>query len=156
MEQTPRAISWEAPEHNYVEKGGDWYLAFAIVVFALVVSALLFSNTLFALLLGVSGIALAILAARKPSVVTFAVTVRGIRVDNELHPFSTLKSYHIDEEDSRGAQLLVLTDRHFLPLLVMPLPEEYIDDIEDILKEKLSEELLEEPFFMKVLERFGF
>jgi len=156
MEQSPRAITWEAPEHHYMEKGGDWYLAFAIIVFAVVVSAILFGNALFALLLCVSGLALAILAARKPSVIPFAVTVRGVRIDDELHPFSTLKSYHIDEDDPQGPQLLVLSDHRLLPILVIPIPEEYIDDIEDILKEKLEEAYLEETFFMKILEKFGF
>ena len=156
MEQSARAITWEAPEHHHLEKSSDWFLALAIVVFALVISAVLFGNTLFAILLAVGGIALAISAAKKPSVVPFAVTVRGVMVNDEIYPYSTLTSYHIDEEDPRGPQLLVLTKRHLLPLLILPLPAEYIDDIEDILKEKLSEDLLEEPLFMKILESFGF
>ena len=86
----------------------------------------------------------------------FAVTVRGVRVGDELYPLSTLKSYHIDEEDPRGPQLIILTKKHFLPLLVMPIPTDYIDDIDDILQGKIKEELLNEPLFMRALERFGF
>ncbi len=156
MEQTPRAITWEAPEYQYTEKGGDWYFSLAIVVIAVVVSALMFGSTLFALLLAVSGLILAIIGAKRPSIVPFAVTVRGVRVNEEIFPFSTLKSYHIDEEDDRGPQLIVRTQRHFSPLMVIPLPIEYIDDIEGILKEKMKEEYLQEPFFMRVLERLGF
>lgn len=156
MEQSARAITWEAPEHHHVEKSSDWFLALAIIVFALVISAILFGNTLFAILLAVAGITLAIMASKKPSVIPFAVTVRGITISDEMYPYSTLVSYHIDEQDIRGPQLLVLTKRHFMPLLILPLPAEYIDDIEDILKEKLSEDLLEEPLFMKILESFGF
>ncbi len=156
MEQSARAISWEAPEHYHQDKGGDWYFALTIIIIALVVSALMFGNPLFALLLAVSGLALVIIAIKKPSIVPFAVTVRGIRIGENIYPYSTLKSYHIDEEDSRGPQLLILTKRKFLPLLVLPLPAEYIDDIEDILKGKIKEELLEESLFLKVLERFGF
>ncbi len=156
MEQTPRAITWEAPEHTFVEKGGDWYFAFTIIVLSLVISAFLFGNSLFALLLIVSGLALAVMSAKKPAVVPFGVSVRGVKINEENYPFAILKSYHIDEEDPRGPQLLVLTKRRFLPLLVLPIPVEYIDDIEGILREKIKDEVLEEPLFMKVLERFGF
>ncbi|MBP9836754.1 MAG: hypothetical protein KBC78_02875 [Candidatus Pacebacteria bacterium] len=156
MKQTPRAITWEAPEHYYQEKGGDWYFSLAIITIAVVVAALMFGNVLFALLLLLSGFALAIIGAKKPSVVPFAVTVRGVRVGDELYPLSTLKSYHIDEEDPRGPQLIILTKKHFLPLLVMPIPTDYIDDIDDILQGKIKEELLNEPLFMRALERFGF
>ena len=156
MEQTPRAITWEAPEHYYQEKGGDWYFSLVIITVAVVVAALIFGSTLFALLLILSGCALAIIGAKKPSVIPFAVTVRGVRVGDDLYPFATLQSYHIDEEDPRGPQLIVLTKKHLLPLLVLPLPVQYIDDIEDILRGRVKEELLQEPLFMKVLERFGF
>ena len=133
-----------------------WYFLFLFITIAVVVAALMFGNVLFALLLLLSGFALAIIGAKKPSVVPFAVTVRGVRVGDELYPLSTLKSYHIDEEDPRGPQLIILTKKHFLPLLVMPIPTDYIDDIDDILQGKIKEELLNEPLFMRALERFGF
>jgi len=156
MEQTPRAITWEAPEYVYTEKKADWYLVLAIIFGSLIVASVLFNNVLFALLVGVSGGALAVSAARKPRVVPFAVTVRGVRVDDQLYPYSTLKAYYVDEDDARGPQLLVLTKKRFTPIIVIPLPEEYIDDIEDIMSGKLEEKLLEEPLMFKVLEKFGF
>lgn len=156
METTPRAILWEAPEHYYQEKSGDWYFSLAVISIAAVVAALMFGNVLFALLLTLSGFALAIIGAKKPSVVPFAVTVRGIRVSDELYPFSHLSSYHIDEEDLRGPQLIILTKKHFMPLLVIPIPPEHIDDIEDIIRGKIKEEFLYEPLLMRVLEKLGF
>lgn len=156
MEPLARAITWEAPEHHHNEKGGDWFFALAIVIVALSIAAVLFGNTLFALLIGVAGGALAVSAAKRPSVVPFAITVRGIRIDEQLYPYTTLRSYHIDEEDENGPQLLVLSKKRFMPLLVLPLPSEYIDDVEDILRDKLPESFLQEPLFMKLLEKFGF
>lgn len=156
MEPTPRSITWEAPEHHHVEKGNDWYFALAVIVLSLVVVAILFNNVLLALLLGLAGGALGVSAARRPSIIPFAVTVRGIRVDDQLHPFSTLESYHIDEDDPRGPQLFVMSSSKFMPLIVIPLPADHVDDVESILKEKLDEEMLEEPFLMKVLEILGF
>jgi len=151
-----RSISWEAPEHHHVEKGNDWFFALAIVILALVVVAVLFNNVLFALLIGLAGGALAVSAAKGPAIVPYAVTVRGIKIEDRLYPFSTLDSYHIEEEDPCGPQLLVKSEKRLMPLIVMPIPRDHIDDIEDILKEKLEEEELVEPFLVKVLELFGF
>jgi len=151
----PRAISWEAPEHHHVEKGNDWFFALAIIIIALVIVAVMFGNALLAFLIGVAGGALAVSAAKGPSIVPYAVSVRGVKIEDELHPFSTLASYHIDEDDPRGPQLLIKSEQRFMPLIVMPIPADHIDDIEDILKEKLPEEELVEPFLIKVLELFG-
>jgi hypothetical protein len=156
MEPTPRAITWEAPEHHHVEKGNDWFFALTIIIIALVVAAIIFDNVLFALMIGLAGGALAVAAAKRPSIIPYAVTVRGVRIEDRLYPFSTLDSYHIDEEDPRGPQLLIKSEKKLMPLIVMPIPADHIDDIEHILKEKLEEEDLSEPFLVKILELFGF
>jgi hypothetical protein len=156
MEPTPRAITWEAPEHHHVEKGNDWFFALAIIIIALVTGAILFGDVLFALLIGLAGGAMAVSAARRPAIIPYAVTVRGVRIQDRLYPFASLESYHIDEEDRNGPQLLIKSDKKLMPLIVMPIPVDHIDDIEHILKEKLDEEELEEPFLVKVLELFGF
>jgi hypothetical protein len=39
---------------------------------------------------------------------------------------------------------------------VIPIPADHLDDIDNLLKEKLEEEELQEPLLMKVLELFGF
>ncbi|MCA9362486.1 hypothetical protein KC906_03850 [Candidatus Kaiserbacteria bacterium] len=156
MESSPRSVTWEAPEHHHVEKGNDWFFALAIIIVALVIVAILLSDTLSALLIGLAGTALAISAAKRPSIISFAVTVRGVKVDDDIYPFATLKSYAIDEESPTGPQLLIKSARKIMPLIVIPIPAEHIDEIESILKEKLAEEDLEEPLFMKILELFGF
>jgi hypothetical protein len=156
MDSQVRSVTWEAPEHYHIEKGGDWFLALAIITIAVVVTALIFGNTLFAFLLAIAGGVVAISASKVPRIIPYAVTLRGIRVGNDLYPYTTLHSYHVDENDPRGPQLLIMTQQHFMPLLVIPIPEEYMDEIEDILGPRLPEEFHEEPFFYKLLEFFGF
>jgi len=82
--------------------------------------------------------------------------VRGVRIGDRLYPFGQLTAYHIDEEDPQGPQMLLLAKRKFMPILSMPLPVQYLDDIEDIMKGKLPERVIEESFLLKVLEYFGF
>jgi len=156
MEPGIRSVSWEAPEHYQGEKSGDWFFALTIITVSVVIAALFFGNTLFALLCAVGGGVLAIAASRPPRIIPFVISVRGIKVGDELYPYTTLRSFHIDEDDPRGPHLLVLSQKHFMPLLVIPIPEEYIDDIEDILAPRLADEFLEEPLFQKLLEFLGF
>ena len=156
MDGTPRAITWEAPEHHHVEKGSDWFFALGIMVVALVLVAVLLDNVLFGILIGLAGGALTVSAIRGPKIIPFAVTVRGVRIGEQLHPYASLASYHIDEDNLRGPQLLLKSEQRFLPLLVVPIPATHVDDIDDILTERLEEEELVEPFLVKVMELFGF
>ena len=82
--------------------------------------------------------------------------MRGIRIGDRLYPYTTLEAYHIDEENEQGPQLIVLSKKRFMPLFVLPLPAEYIDDVEDIITGKLEERFLEEPILMTLLEKIGF
>jgi hypothetical protein len=154
--ESARSVSWEAPEHYHIPKGADWFFALAIITVALVVAVIFFGNLLFAILCGLGGGVLAVAANMRPKIITFSVSVRGIRIDEALYPFTTLRSWHIDEDHPRGPQLLVLSKKYFMPLIVLPIPEEYIDDIEDIIAERLKEEFIEESFFNKLLEFLGF
>ncbi len=154
--ESVRSITWEAPEYTRGVKGGDWYFALGILTVAVVVAAIIFGNFLFAILAGLSGASLAVAASQPPRIIQYGVSVRGILVENEMHPFASLRSYYLNEDDPRGPILLALSDKTFAPMIVMPIPEEYIDDIDEIMGERLPEEVLEEPLFNKVLERLGF
>jgi len=156
MEPGVRSVTWEAPEHYHIEKGGDWFLALGILTVAVTMTALLLGNLLFGLLAALGGGVMALVAARPPRIIPYAVTIRGIRIGDELFPFTTLRSYHVDEDDPRGPQLLVMSTRHLMSLLVIPIPEEFIDEIEEILGPRLPEEFLEEPLFHKLMELVGF
>ncbi len=156
MPPETNSITWEAPEHYHIEKSSDWFWALGIITIAAVIAAFFFGNTLFALLLGVGGFVLGLFATKEPKIIPYAVTMRGLRVGDSLFPYTTLVSFYLDEDDPIGPQLLARTTRTFSPLIVMPIPPEYVDDIESILTLKLPEEYLEEPFINKLLEFLGF
>lgn len=151
-----RGVTWEAYEHNHTQKTSDWFWVLGIVTVAVTVVAVLLGNTLFGILLFIAGLVTALHARLEPKVIPFAVTQRGIRIDDKLYPYSTLESFFIDEENVFGPQMLVKSEKLFMPLLILPLPEEYIDEIEDLLASRLPEERLEEPIATKLLEFLGF
>lgn len=156
MADVVKGITWEALEHHHGTKGSDWLWALGVIVIAVAGSSLLLGNMLFAVLVIVGGSVMAILAVREPKTVAYAVTQRGLRVDDKLFPYSTLESFYLDEDDPLGPQLLAKSEKMFMPLIVMPVPEEYLDEIEDMVAARLPEEHIEEPFANKMLEFFGF
>ena len=156
MNEVVRSITWEAPEHHHVrEKGSDWYWILGIMVIAVFVVAVLLNNILFGILILLAASVVTLVSFREVRVIPFAVTTRGIRIDDKLFPYSTLESFYIDEDNLPGPQLLVKSKHYFMPLLIMPIPKNCSDGIEDIIETRLIEEHLEEPLANKIFEWFG-
>jgi hypothetical protein len=155
MPEEVRGIAWEAYEHHHVEKKSDWYWVGGIIIASVSIASFFLGNPLFGILLIIGGSVIMILASRPPKIIQLAVTQRGLRLDDTLYPYTTLEAYFIDEENSVGPQLLVRSEKMFMPLLILPLPEEYVDDIEHIISQRLPEEHLEEPLARKILEFLG-
>ena len=156
MDEVTTAITWEAPEHAHFEKGADWYWILGIVTISVAVGAFFFGNFLFAILICVAGSAMGIMAAREPAIIPFAVSARGVRIGEQVYPYSSLDGYRVDDEDPIGPRLFLRSKQLHATLLVMPLPEEYVEEIEDLVSVRLPEADLEEPLLHKVLEFFGF
>lgn len=156
MDDTIRAITWEAPEHHHIEKGSDWFWVLGIIAACGAIAAFFLGNYLFALVILLGSGVVALRTVKPPRVVPFMVGRRGVRAGEKLFPYSSLESFCIDEEDERGPQLLLKSSRLHMPLIVMPIPEEHLYDIEELLRERLPEEELHEPLGHKLLELFGF
>lgn len=156
MNEKTRAVTWEAPEHHHVEKGADWFWAVGIIAIAAAITVFMFGNFLFAILILVAAAALSLAALRHPRVIEFGVSTRGIRVGDMWYPYTALESFAIDVANYAEPQLLLKSKKLYMPLILIPLPEEYVDDVDEIVGERLPEEDLEEPFFNVILEFLGF
>lgn len=156
MDDSISAITWEAPEHYHIDKSSDWFWVLGIVAVCAAVAALFLGNFLFALVILLGAGVMALRAVKPPRIVPYMVGRRGVRVGEHLYPYSTLESFNIDEEDERGPQLLLKSKRLHLPLIIMPVPDEHLFEIEALLRERLQEEELFEPLGHKLLEIFGF
>lgn len=156
MSEHTHAVTWEAPEHHHTENGGDWFWVLGILAVGGSVAAFFLGNFLFAILILVGAGAMALQAVKKPRVIPFMVGSRGIRIGEKLFPYSTLESYRIDEDNQNGPQLLFKSKSMYSPLFIMPIPEDSISEIENLVKERLPEEDLEEPLAHKLLEILGF
>lgn len=156
MPDEARAIFWEAPEHRHVEKTTDWFWAVGIIAIAMSVVFIILNNVLFSIVILLGAATMILFGHRKPQMVRYEISVRGVRVNNDFHPYDTLEEYAIDEESPEGPQLLLKSKHLFMPLMVVPLPDEYVDDIDMLLGQKLLETHMQEPLSHRLLELFGF
>ena len=156
MDDKIRSITWEAYPHHHIERSSDWFWILGIVTLAITIASIVLGNVLFGILIFIAGLVSALQAMHPPQLVPFAVTSRGVQADDKIYPYATLESFYIDDEHRHGPQLFVKSERFFMPLIIIPLPEEYVDDIEDLVASRLPEEHLEEPFAHILLELVGF
>lgn len=151
-----RSVYWKAPEHPHIEKSGDWYWVLGIIGLAGAVVSIILGNVLFGMVILLAMLTMVLVSHRLPRTIEYEVSVRGVRIGSTLYPFATLDSYYIDEEHHHGPQLIVKSKKLFVPLLLLPLPTGYIDDVEDVIAPRLREEHLHEPLAHHLLEYFGF
>ena len=62
----------------------------------------------------------------------------------------------VDDENEDRPQLLLKSKQFHMPLIVIPIPEERVHDIEELVRDRLPEEDLEESVAHKLLELIGF
>jgi hypothetical protein len=156
MGDDTRAITWEAPEHRHIEKTSDWFWIVGIIAISASVVSIILDNVLFGVVILLAAVTMILYGHRRPRVLPYEVSVRGIRENDTLYPYDTLHAFCIDEENSDGPQLIVRSKHLFMPLLVIPLPPEYIDEIDTILSARLPETYLSEPLSHRLMEYFGF
>jgi len=150
-------LEWRAHEYVHVEKTQDWYWALGLLAVAGAVTSLLFNNVLFAIFILIASFVLALFAARKPDLVSFSLTQRGVRINDKLYQFSTFDSFAIDEISSSHTPKLILeSNKHFMPHIVIPLEGVHADDVHDFLKHFLHEKHHMEPLAHRVMEWLGF
>ena len=149
-------VSWQGYEYDHHEKTSDWFWALGIIAISSAVTAIIFKNLLFALLILVGAFAIALFSAKRPHLVHFEISRRGITIDDTLYPFNTLESFWIDEDEHGHQTLIVKSQRITVPYIIIPLQNAPENEMYEILSQQLLEEELHEPISHRILEFFGF
>jgi hypothetical protein len=151
------SLSWQAFEYEYREKSADWYWALGIIAVTGAIAAVILNNILFAVLIIVGSFFLAVFAARRPPLVQFEVSSRGVRINTILYPHVSLATFWIIERAHGPAKLLVKSKKPLSPLISLPIADTIsLDALRELLSEHLDEEELEEPFMHTLMEFLGF
>ncbi len=149
-------FEWKIKEYENSEKTWDWYVTVPTIFIALVIVAIFLDNILFAIFVAMAGVTLILYAHRPPRDVSVKIDKRGIVLNNNFHPMSSLSSFWIEPYEEGGV-LLVRSKSTFVSLISIPIPEEIdSDNIDDFLIEFLEEEELDEPLSQKIMEYLGF
>lgn len=153
-------ISWSVQEEHSGEKSTDWFWALGILAISAASAAFILRNVLFGILILIASFLLALYVIKKPQTIRYALTKRGIRINEELYPYQTLESYwiHLDAHNPEDNPLLLVKSKEFFaPLLSIPLAEEVRpEDVADILNDLLELEEHDPPMAHRLLELFGF
>lgn len=121
----PRGVifEWEGHNYSFEEKGADWYWALGIIATAAVIAAILFNNLILALVIATGAGALALEAAKRPRQHYFAVTERGVVIDENLYLYKDMLHFAVLEyADETLPPSLSIKTKHFLaPHLLIPI-----------------------------------
>lgn len=149
-------LTWQAYEYHHRDKSNDWFWALGIITVGGVVAAIFLHNLLFALLILVAGVSLGLFAAREPDLVTFEISRRGIRIDDDLYPYQNLEGFWIEDySHSTVPKLLLKSKKMFMPMIVIPIEDVEPEDVYAALLYFLPEEELHEPFAHHLMELVG-
>ena len=152
---TEPLISWNAPEHLYVEKKSDWYWSVGIITLALTAVAVIFGQVITGLLVVVAAVALVLNASRPPHVVSYEINDRGIVANDVLYPFLTLESFCIPH-DEFPPKLIVKSRKLFMPFIVIYIDEVDPEKVREVMLTYIAETEHREPILKHLLERLGF
>ena len=149
-------IKWQAPEYKHTDKKSDWFWAVWIIALSISIAAIIYNNFLFAILIIVGSFTLVMFAMREPQIINFEVNTKGIIIEKTFYPYRHLKSFWINDDNEEDKKLFIQSDKMLMPLIHIPLAEEYTEEIQEILSKNLDEEEIEEPFSHKLMEYLGF
>lgn len=149
-------IEWQAPEYEFHQKKPDWFWALGIIVAALVFSAIIFKNMLFAILALMGGFSLALYGARKPKIVSFSISPRGIKINDRIYYYDDLKSFWINYDPPHKKELLIESKKTFVPHIAIMLAGADPVAIREYLLKFLKEERIEESLITTVGRLLGF
>ncbi|MEK7128632.1 MAG: hypothetical protein AAB933_03685 [Patescibacteria group bacterium] len=154
-------LEWSALEYEEKDRSSDWFLALGIIVVCSSVAAFIFENYFFAALLLLSGVLLGFFAIKKPDMISYELSDRGLKIRNQFYHYENIKSFWV-QTDSSGAgelkpALFVKTERMFMPVISIPIEDAMSADIHSIMIFKnVAEEEMREHASSKIMDFLGF
>lgn len=153
-------LSWRAKEYEAEEKSTDWFWALGVLAISAAAASFILHNVLFGVFILISAFLLALFVVRKPRAVLFALTRKGVLIDQALYPYASLESYWIyvhPNEDEDHPILLLKSQGFFTPLISIPIPHNIAPErVDEILGDILDLEEHSPPIAQRVFEFFGF
>ncbi|HEY4513128.1 MAG TPA: hypothetical protein VJH06_01280 [Candidatus Paceibacterota bacterium] len=158
-------LTWTALEYEEKERSKDWFWALGVIVVTSAIAAMIFADYFFAALLILAGILLGLFAIKKPDIMEYELTDRGLRIHTRFYPYENIRAFWVQSHDPleinrevfKKPMLFIRSERFFMPIISIPIDEEIGERIYSIMLEQniLEEEMKEHPS-EKIMEALGF
>lgn len=140
-------MEWEAPEYNHYEKGADWYWWAGLCAVLLLTLAVWQRSFLFGTLVLIGWFTVILHASKQPRIINFAITERGMLVEDRLYPWHELKSFWIFYNPPLRQEISLESQHSLMPYIKVPMsdkinPEKAKDAIKKFLPEIEQQESL--------------
>jgi hypothetical protein len=125
-------VTWQATEYIQHDKNPLWYVFFVIIVVILMGIAIWLGAWTFVALIPIMAVALVIYTHRPPREVSYAVSEKGLYINDQLHPMGEFKSFGVLPDSELHALMLVPVKR-FRPGTTLYFPDEIGEELVDAL-----------------------
>jgi hypothetical protein len=149
-------IAWEASESIHHEKDMMWFVGIiAAGVLLAVVSIFLIKSITFTVLIVVMVVALIVLARRPPRVLHYELHPEGLVIEDKEYRFQEFKAFGVVREGPFYYAVLIPVKR-FAPSIDVYFPEEYGEDIVDVLGAHIAMQTIKPDWLDKVTKQLRF
>ncbi|MCX6757514.1 MAG: hypothetical protein NTZ44_01360 [Candidatus Nomurabacteria bacterium] len=147
-------LSWSVIEYEEKGRTKDWFWALGIIVVAGSIAAIIFNDGFFAVLLILGGISLGMFALKKPEMINYELSEKGLRIQDQLYTYKNIKMFFVKTNDK--PTLFIKSNKFFFPMISAPLGDMSPEKVNEIMRENnVLEQEMKEHFSEKVLEYLG-
>jgi hypothetical protein len=147
-------LEWHSPEHHFDKKSNDWYWILGVITLGASILAFYFSDFLFGIFIIIAGATIGMLSYKETKIMPVKIVAKGIIFGRQLYPWSSYRSFWIEDEHVHGARILMHPVSPYLPLVIIPISEETdLNLVRDTLLEFLEEQFLSESIIHKWFDK---
>lgn len=148
--------SWSAPEYAEQQNAYEKIILAGIIAAGFLAGSLIIKNYLLAAIIFLSYAILYIYAVKKPRLINFAVTTRGIKVNNRLYEFDELRSFWIFYSPPHQKELSLESKKIIMPFIKIPIADTNPAELRRQLIKYLPEVKQEESLTDILARRLGY
>ena len=116
------AITWEAPEAEYIERSTTWYWGSMAIAIILIAIALWQKNFLFAVFIVIAELSVFMLSGEKPVVWGFVIDDRGVTIEgHKTYKYKDITRYDIHKFSDTYNELVLQTKskvHHYIKIFI--------------------------------------
>jgi hypothetical protein len=118
-------LSWSASEFIEHDKTITWYAGLAGITVLIAIIVFIFTRQIVSIILvALMAVVFGVYGSAKPRILSYAVTTQGLVVGDKMHPFSTVKSFSVIQEEGMPYIQVLFQKRLSIPITIYAAPEE--------------------------------